>query len=217
MPEKQEKKPLNFWLAGKKPLLDLPEIGNGLAVLAHKDKNLREIYRKNGILPWKAQPGGFRGLMRVILAQQISTAVASHLVLRLESLAPEMTPDSFLRLREKPLREIGLSRQKIAYGRALAEDILKGNFRPAKLRSMDDATAHAALTSLKGIGPWSAEIYMMFSMGRGDVWPAGDIGLQKGLQRLLALGQKPDADTTREIGRRWVPHRTAAALILWQA
>ena len=128
-----------------------------------------------------------------------------------------ITPARFLKLTDDDLRACGFSGQKIKYCRDLAERITTKKFKPAALASMNDEEAMAALVELKGIGVWSAEIYLMFCLGRADVWPAGDLGLQYGLQRLLKLKQKPDADKTRKLGDIFAPHRSAAALIVWRA
>ncbi|TAL30261.1 MAG: DNA-3-methyladenine glycosylase 2 family protein [Alphaproteobacteria bacterium] len=217
MPEKQEKKPPNIWYEGEVYLHDLPEIGKGLRALGRNHPELKAAHKRIGILPWKKQPDDFAGLVYIIIGQQVSVAAAAHMIARLHSMTPEITPRRFLKLDDMQLREIGLSRQKMAYCRDLAERIVNKKFRPADLSSMDDAEAFAALTSLKGIGPWSAEIYLMFSLGRADIWPAGDLGLQAGMQRLHGLKTRPDIKKTRQMGEIWAPYRSAASLIVWRA
>ncbi|MFN7114079.1 MAG: DNA-3-methyladenine glycosylase family protein [Alphaproteobacteria bacterium] len=216
MAEKQEKSPLNFWLEGDTPLKELPEIKKGLRALRRRDPLLAAAYARNGILPWKRQPEGFEGLVNIILAQQISTAVATHLVRRVKAALPEITPRRFMKLDDDTLRGMGISRQKILYARSLAEAMISRRFDTADLPAMADADAFAALTALKGIGLWSAEIYLMFSLGRGDIWPAGDIALQKGLQNLHGLPARPGPDETRRQGDAFAPYRSAAALIVWR-
>lgn len=216
MAERQAKSPLNFWLEGEIPLAELPEIRRGLRALRRRDACLAAACRENGILPWKKQPEGFEGLANIILAQQISTAVATHLVRRLKAALPEITPQRFMTLDDDRLRGMGVSRPKIAYLRHLAAAMVAGRFDPAALAGMDDAAALAALGDLKGIGRWSAEIYLMFSLGRGDVWPAGDIALQKGLQNLHALPARPSPEDARGRGEAFAPYRSAAALIVWR-
>ena len=217
MPEKQEKKPPNIWYEGEVYLHDLPEIGKGLRALGRNHPELKAAHKRIGTLPWKKQPDDFAGLVYIIIGQQVSVAAAAHMVARLHKMTPEITPRRFLKLDEANLREIGLSRQKMAYCRDLAERIVNKKFRPADLGGMEDAEAFEALTALKGIGPWSAEIYLMFSLGRADIWPAGDLGLQAGLQRLRALKTRPDAQKTRKMGEIWAPYRSAASLIVWRA
>ncbi|MEZ0224645.1 MAG: DNA-3-methyladenine glycosylase [Alphaproteobacteria bacterium] len=217
MPEKQEKKPPNIWYEGPVYLHDLPEIGKGLKALGKNHPALKAAHKRIGTLPWKKQPDDFAGLVYIILGQQVSVAAAAHMVARLKKLTPEITPRRFLKLDDAALREIGLSRQKMAYCRDLAEGIIGKKFSPGDLAGMDDTEAFEALTALKGIGPWSAEIYLMFSLGRADIWPAGDLGLQAGLQRLHGLKTRPDIKKTRQMGEIWAPYRSAASLIVWRA
>lgn len=215
--QKQEKTPRNFWLEGPTLLTDLPEIGKGLRSLLRNCPELKKPYQKNGILPWKKQPDGFEGLVYIILAQQISTAVASHLCERLRGLLPEITPRRLLKLDDEKLRAIGVSRQKIDYCKNLAETIIARKFDPSAIESMEDSKAFEYLTDLKGIGLWSAEIYLMFCLGRGDIWPAGDIALQKGLQNIHGLKTRPTPQKARKLGDVWMPYRSAASLIVWRA
>jgi DNA-3-methyladenine glycosylase II len=217
MPEKQEKKPPNIWYEGPVYLHDLPEIGKGLKQLARNHPELKAAHRRIGTLPWRKQPDDFAGLVYTILGQQVSVAAAAHMAARLKKATTGITPRRFLKLDDAQLREIGLSRQKMAYCRDLAERVVSRKFSFADIANMDDAEAFEALTSLKGIGPWSAEIYLMFSLGRADIWPAGDLGLQAGLQRLHGLKARPDTKKTRQMGEIWTPYRSAASLIVWRA
>ena len=217
MAGKQEKKAPNFWYEGNTLLHDLPEIGAGVKHLVKHDPQMKAAYAGIGKLQWKKQPDGFEGLVCIILGQQVSVAAAAHMAARLREKLPKMTPDGFLKLGNEELRAIGFSRQKVTYCRDIAERIVAGEFDPAALSVMDDKEAFDALLELKGIGFWSAEIYLMFCLGRGDVWPAGDLGLQNGIQRFLKLKKRPDEEETRELGEKWAPYRSAAALIVWQA
>ena len=217
MAEKQEKKPPNIWHEGPVYLHDLPEIGKGLRHLARNHPVLKAAHKRIGTLPWRLQPEGFEGLAYTILGQQVSVAAAAHMIARLRATLPEITPRRFMKLDDGKLREIGLSHSKIRYCRELAERIISKKFIPADIARMDDTEAFKALTELKGVGPWTAEIYLMFSLGRADVWPAGDIAIQAGLQRLHGLQTRPDTRKTREMGEIWAPHRTAASLIVWRA
>lgn len=216
MIEKQDQLPLNFWLEGETELAELPEIRRGLQHLRRHHPLLAAAYAKNGILPWKKQPEGFEGLVNIILAQQISTAVATHLVRRMKAALPDITPRRLMKLDDGAFRAMGISRQKIIYLRHLAEAMISRRFVPAPLADMPQDDAFAALTALKGIGLWSAEIYLMFSLGRADIWPAGDIALQKGLQNLYCLPERPSSEETRRHGDAFAPHRSAASLIVWR-
>ncbi len=217
MAEKQEKKPTNIWYQGPCYLHDLPEIGKGLKHLGKNHPELKAAHRRIGTLPWRKQPEGFEGLVYTILGQQVSVAAAAHMAARLKAAIPEVTPRRFMKLDDAALREIGLSYAKIKYCRDLADRITGKKFVPADVAQMDDAEAFAALVDLKGIGPWSAEIYLMFSLGRADVWPAADLGIQAGLQRLYGLKTRPDTKKARKMGDIWAPHRSAASLIVWRA
>jgi DNA-3-methyladenine glycosylase II len=217
MPEKQEKKPPNFWHEGDTLLHDLPEIGKGVKSLIRKHPDLKQAYRRIGSLPWKKQPDGFEGLVCIILGQQVSVAAAAHMAARLRAAIPEVSPKHFLTLSDDNLRQIGFSRQKIAYSRDLAERILARKFSTKAIANMPDSDAMEALIALKGIGIWSAEIYLMFCLGRGDIWPAGDLGLQNGLQRLKSLKKRPNEKKARKLGADYAPYRSAASLIVWSA
>lgn len=214
MPEKEKKKAPNFWHEGDVFLRDLPEIKKGIAALKKSHPQMKEALAAIGKLPWKKQPDGFEGLVCIILGQQVSVAAAAAMAMRLKD-AGGMAPKPFLKLTDDQLRAIGFSRQKIAYARDLAERIIKKKFDPAKLVEMEEADAMAALVDLKGIGVWSAEIYLMFCLGKGDIWPAGDLGLQNGMQRLFGLKTRPDHVKTRKMGEIWAPYRSAASLIVW--
>lgn len=216
MIEKQDQLPLNFWLEGETELAELPEIRQSLRHLRRHHPLLAAAYAKNGILPWKKQPEGFEGLVNIILAQQISTAVATHLVRRMKAALPDMTPRRLMKLDDDAFRAMGVSRQKILYLRHLAEAMISRRLVPAALGDMPQDDAFATLTALKGIGLWSAEIYLMFSLGRADIWPAGDIALQKGLQNLYSLPERPSSAETRQHGDVFAPHRSAASLIIWR-
>jgi len=217
MPEKNEKKAPNFWHEGDVPLAGLPEIKKGLNSLSRTHPEMKEALKRIGRLPWKKQPDGFEGLVCIILGQQVSVAAAAAMAARLRDACPELTPKRFMKLEDDTLRGIGFSRQKIAYSRDLAQRITAKKFNPADLLSMNDAEAMQALVDLKGIGPWSAEIYLMFCIGKGDIWPAGDLGLQVGIQHLKGLKTRPSPEKTRKLGEEWAPYRSAASLIVWSS
>lgn len=217
MAKTPDKKPPNFWHVGDQNLHDLPEIAEAMKALVKKHPEFKTAMQKIGKLPWKKQQDGFEGLVNIIIGQQVSVAAAAHIVARLKPLMDEFTPENFLQLTEDKLREIGFSRQKVSYARDIAKRMISGEFDPEALRDMDTDEALDALTELKGIGVWSAEIYLMFCLGKPDVWPADDIGLQNGLQRFNGYKNRPDAERTREVGEKWAPYRSAAALIIWKA
>jgi len=140
---------------------------------------------------------------------------ARSIWLRLEAAVPAMEPAEFLKLTDEQLRAVGLSNAKMRYGRALASDIVEGRIDFAALAELDDAAAIAMLTQAKGIGPWTAEIYLMFAHGRPDIMPGLDLGLVIAAQHLKKLRKRPDAKRLLKIAEAWRPWRSAAALLLW--
>ncbi len=154
-------------------------------------------------------------MMRTIVGQQVSVAAAASMWRKFEEFAgADFDPARVLEADFDTLRACGLSRQKQGYMRSLCElvalDQLDFDALPA-----DDEEAIAELTKIKGIGRWSAEIYLLFAEGRRDIWPAGDLAVQAGLDKLLALGERPNEKRTRELAEPWRPHRGAAAIFTW--
>jgi DNA-3-methyladenine glycosylase II len=158
---------------------------------------------------------GYATLLRTIVGQQVSVAAAASVWNKLESLlGPECPPDRLIAQDFDALRACGLSRQKQGYARSLAELVLSGDL-PLDALPADDEEAIAYLTKVKGIGRWSAEIYLLFAEGRTDIWPAGDLAVQEGVGRLLKFEARPSEKDIREIAEKWRPHRGAAAIFTW--
>jgi DNA-3-methyladenine glycosylase II len=158
---------------------------------------------------------GYTTLLRTIVGQQVSVAAAASVWNKLESLLGEgCAPEKLIAQDFDALRACGLSRQKQGYARSLAELILSGAL-PLHALPEDDEEAIAYLTQVKGIGRWSAEIYLLFAEGRGDIWPAGDLAVQEGVKRILGLEERPSEKAIREIAESWRPHRGAAAIFTW--
>ncbi|CAE7498691.1 unnamed protein product [Symbiodinium microadriaticum] len=151
----------------------------------------------------------------MIAGQQVSVQSARAIVGRLEERVAPLTAAGFLRLDEDDLKAIGFSRPKMRYGRLLAEEIVSGRLDIDGLAGMEDAAAIAALTRVKGIGPWTAEIYLLFALGRPDVWPVDDLALCVAVQHLKALEARPDRKAMLTLGEPWRPFRSAAARFLW--
>ncbi len=186
-----------------------------LDALAGRDPDLARAYAACGLPPARRRAPGFAGLLHIVLSQQVSAASTRAIIGRLDAAAPDLTPAAFLALDEAALKAIGFSRQKIRYGRALAQDLLDGRLDLEALDGLDDESATEHLTRAKGIGPWTAEIYLLFALGRPDVWPAGDLALQVAAQRLKGLAARPARARMLEIAQPWQPHRSAAARFLW--
>jgi DNA-3-methyladenine glycosylase II len=156
---------------------------------------------------------GYETLLRTIVGQQVSVASADAMWNRLVA-AELVAPDCIVAASDEMLRAAGLSRQKSGYARSLAEEITSGRLDLGALPE-DDEEAASALTRIKGIGRWSAEIYLLFAEGRGDIWPAGDLAIQIEVGILLGLDGRPSEQATRAVAERWRPHRGAAAVFAW--
>ena len=183
--------------------------------LAKADPDFARAIKEVGHPELRIVPTGFGGLMRSIVGQQVSVHAARSIWLRLEAAVPSMEPAAFLKLGDGELRAVGLSNAKMKYGRSLATDIAEGRIDFAALAELDDTAAIAMLTQAKGIGPWTAEIYLMFAHGRPDIMPGLDLGLLIAAQHLKRLRKRPDAKRLLKLAEAWRPWRSAAALLLW--
>ncbi|WP_157218731.1 DNA-3-methyladenine glycosylase family protein [Flavisphingomonas formosensis] len=158
---------------------------------------------------------GYETLLRTIVGQQVSVSSAAAVWAKLgEILGPARDPAAIAAASDQDLRAAGFSRQKSAYARSLADEVLSGRLDLEALPA-DDEAAIAALTAVKGIGRWSAEIYLLFAEGRPDIWPAGDLAVQIEVGRILGLNSRPDERATRALAERWRPHRGSAAIFSW--
>jgi len=166
-------------------------------------------------IPTRLRPGGFEALLRSIVSQQVSVASAAAIWARVEENIDPLTPENYLRKRATTLRKCGLSGPKARYGRALSEALVSGALDLKRLPRMGDEDAIAHLTQVPGIGQWTAEIYLMFSLGRPDVFPSGDIALQNTFQIVVGLDERPSTNEIAVIAERWSPYRAVAARVLW--
>ena len=158
---------------------------------------------------------GYTTLLRTIVGQQVSVAAAASMWRKLEEkLGPQCAPEMLIAEDFDSLRACGLSRQKQGYARSLAELVISGAL-PLDALPADDEEAIAYLTQVKGIGRWSAEIYLLFAEGRADIWPAGDLAVQEGVRRIMGLVERPAEKATRALAETWAPHRGAAAIFTW--
>jgi len=165
--------------------------------------------------PLRRRKPGFDTLARILMGQQLSVASASAIWGRLETGLGEVTAENVLTTSDETLRGYGLSGPKQRYLRASAQAVADGLLDFRKLGRMDDAEAHEHLIAVKGIGPWTADIYLLSGLGRPDVFPAGDLALQGAAQRLMRKRKRPDADGLTKIAKRWQPYRGVAARVLW--
>ncbi len=178
-----------------------PAIAAALARVGYPEPRIRET--------------GYRTMLRTIVGQQVSVAAAASVWRRMEELLGEDMPPALLLAQDfDALRACGLSRQKQAYARSLCELVAGGELDLASLPA-DDEEAIAALIRVKGIGRWSAEIYLLFAEGRADIWPAGDLAVQAGIGRILGLVERPSERETRALAEDWRPHRGAIAIFTW--
>jgi DNA-3-methyladenine glycosylase II len=184
--------------------------------LAARDKHLRFIHERYGPPPLWARRPGFPTLVRIILEQQVSLASAASMFARLETNIVPFRPERFVDLGSSHLKSLGLTRQKTAYCLHLAESILEKRIHLSRLGRMSDAEAKAALIQLKGIGSWSADIYLLMALRRPDAWPAGDLALALALANLKKLRKTPTAEELVKKAEAWRPYRAVAARMLWQ-
>ena len=183
--------------------------------LSKRDPDLNKFYRTSGLPLLRYRPPGYGTLLKVICGQQVSTAAARAITGRLDSIAKPMTPEIFLGLSEIKVRQIGLSRQKEIYGRVIAEAIISGKFSLRKIANMEDEEAVAEMMTLKGIGRWTAEVYLIFALRRPDLWPIDDLGVVKGVMGMKGLTSRPSRQELIQIGELYKPWRSAAARMMW--
>ncbi len=183
--------------------------------LASVDADLARVLERFGPPPLWGRATGFPTLIHIILEQQVSLASARAAFDRLQAAAP-VTPESFLLFDDAALRAFGFSRQKAAYARGLATAILTGELDLEGLERLDDDAARAALVAIKGIGPWTADIYLLMALRRPDVWPIGDLALVLAMQEVKRLPQRPTPLEMTAMAEAWRPWRAAGARLLWQ-
>lgn len=187
----------------------------GLDILAKCDSDLNLILTELGPPPlWSREPG-FGTLLYIILEQQVSLASAQAAYERLLAAVSPLTPGGFLNLSDTALRAIGFSRQKSRYGRCLAQALVDDQLDLASFIQMDDAAVRTTLMNLKGIGPWTADIYLLLALGRPDIWPNRDLALSSAVQQLKQLPMRPTPEKLDEMAAAWQPWRSVAARLLW--
>ncbi len=191
------------------------QLREGLGHVAAVEPAIARAIERVGYPEPRIRPPGFQTLLRTIVGQQVSVAAAASVWRKLEAeLGEDTRPDALLARDFDTLRACGLSRQKQGYARSLCELVVGGELDLTALPAADDE-AVAQLTRIKGIGKWSAEIYLLFAEGRPDAWPAGDLAVQAGLAKLLGMPERPDEKATRARAEAWRPHRGAAAIFTW--
>ncbi|MGN6375931.1 MAG: DNA-3-methyladenine glycosylase family protein [Sphingomonas sp.] len=195
--------------------LSAEQLRTALDALAAAEPAFATALARVGYPEPRIRERGYATLLRTIIGQQVSFKAAAAIWTKLESVVGDLDdPQSIARASDEDLRAAGLSRQKAAYARSLVEEVTTGRLDLANLPA-DDEEAIAALTRIKGIGRWSAEIYLLFAEGRGDIWPAGDLAVQIEVGRILGEPERPKEKWVREIAEAWRPHRGAAAIFAW--
>ena len=185
-------------------------VAEGAQWLAGRDDRFADLLRQTGELPLRLRADGFAQLFSAIISQQVSTASAAAIWARLEQAGLDQQA-AVQQASEDDLRACGLSRQKIRYGKALAEAGIDFN----RLRDLPDADVIKTLVAVPGIGPWTAEVYAMFSLGRADVFAPGDLALQEAAKVLFDLPERPSERVLRQMAQDWSPWRAVAARALW--
>lgn len=195
--------------------LSANQLQAGLDAVAVIEPRFAAALDKAGYPEPRIRPAGHGTLMRTIVGQQVSVAAAASMWRKFEAFAgPELDPHRVLDADFDTLRACGLSRQKQGYMRSLCELVVSGGI-DFDAMPQDDEEAIALLTRIKGIGRWSAEIYLLFAEGRPDIWPAGDLAVQAGLAKLLDLDERPSEKAARAMAEAWRPHRGATAIFTW--
>jgi DNA-3-methyladenine glycosylase II len=188
----------------------------GLSVLA-AEPLFAAILKRAGPPRFRRRRNGFGTLLHIILEQQVSIDAAAAMHHRLVGLCHPLAPKAFLTLDDATLRSCGFSRQKMGYARDLARAVESGKFDFTRLAEADDESALAELLTVRGIGRWSAEIYLLFALGRPDIWPAADLGLQVAAGEQLGLGSRANELDLRSRGDAWRPWRSVATCLFWQS
>jgi len=204
-----------------KPESEIPLVltANGLqqaaTLLAGMDRDLARLLKANGTPPLWDRPPGFATLIRIILEQQVSLASADAMYRRLCTKVIPLTGLNILSAGVGSLRSLGITRQKSAYFINVAQAIEAGDLDLSQVGRVDDDTAIEMLTSIKGIGPWTAKIYLLMALCRPDVWPVGDIALATAVKHMKGWRQRPRQTQLTQLAKAWRPHRATAARLLW--
>ncbi len=183
--------------------------------LAKKDKDLVDLFINFYNFGEYRRDKGFKGVLQLIIEQQLSVASANAIYKKLKKIMPNISPESFLEIKKSDLRNCGLSKQKIDYLTGLAKKCEKKEINFRKIHKMDDENLVKEITKIKGIGPWTAQCYMLASLRRDDVWPVADLGLMEAVKRIKRLKTRPSEEDMEKISQIWRPYRSTVANVLW--
>ena len=191
------------------------DLANGMAALVAQDPRLAPILQQTGMPALRRRDGGYAGLCAIVCGQQLSTASAAAIRGRLMAAFDPFHHDAIVKVRRDRLMRLGLSRPKIKAIKAIGAAIARGEIDLDAVATMEADAAHAALMTLHGVGPWTADIYLLFCLGNADAWPAGDLALQEAARIALGLRRRPDMNKMMNLGAAWRPWRGVAAHLLW--
>ncbi len=191
------------------------DLDRGLGALCRADPEIARITAAGARPGLRLRPPGFAALLWIIVGQQLSVASADAIWQRLTVAVQPLTPENFLAQSEDHLRATGLGRAKLGYARGLAISVLDGTVDLGAVARMQAAEAIAHLTTQKGVGPWTAEIYLLFATGHPDIFPTGDLALREALRLLHNRDARPDSAEAAALSARWTPWRGVAARLLW--
>jgi len=187
----------------------------GLTALTKADPDMERLVPEGAVPQLRKRPPGFEGLAWIIVGQQVSTASAAAIWGRLRLILDPPVPERFLSLSDAALREAGLSAMKVRAIRATATEIVEGRLPLDRLHALPADEAHNLLTRVKGIGPWTADIYLLFCLGHPDAFPGGDLAVQEAARIAYQLDARPDAKALTALAESWRPWRGVAAKVLW--
>jgi DNA-3-methyladenine glycosylase II len=191
------------------------DLDAALVALAAADPRFAAVIAKSGRPPLRRRADGYAGLAATVVSQQLSTASAGAIWARLAAAFDPFTPEAIIKARPEKLMRLGLSRPKIRALKEIARAVVRGEPDLATLADLSAEAAHAALTAVHGIGPWTADIYLLSCLGHADAWPAGDLALQEAARVAFGLAERPSTKDMLPLAEAWRPHRAVAARVLW--
>jgi DNA-3-methyladenine glycosylase II len=196
--------------------LNRASLADAAKLLAARDQGLAFVLANHGTPPLWARRPAFSTLIQIILEQQVSLTSAASMFRRISANVVPLTPERFIELGERHLRSLGVTRQKASYCLHVARAVVEGGLSSTSLARMNDEDARTELMRVKGIGPWSADIYLLMALKRPDIWPVGDVALVTAITELKKLNARPSPAEFVEIAEPWRPFRAVAARMLWQ-
>ena len=216
---KTKKKATAYWSASAPAAMNPIDHELAIVTLRKTDKSMRKIIDACGPYTMKPKRGYFAALCRAIIGQQLAVAAAATIYERFRNLFPtgRPNPDALLSISKPRLRAVGLSNQKTAYLIDLATHFSQGSIPNRRLSRMTDGEVIESLTAVKGIGVWTAQMFLIFVLARPDVWPTGDLGIRRALERSFSVSTEVSLDDLEHLGEPWRPFRSYAAWYLWRS